>query len=215
MAQVTTSHFEIAKYWRDKFILPNGEITNLFEEGAIPVIIDIGEPCCWGCDRPVIGEAEKKRISTEENEVYLQKIWKDPTVKSKYERCHIIPGALGGEDKPENLFLMCEQCHFESPDTTNPKSFFRWVYSQRMKYVGGKLSPWYTIDKVSEELKRRGLVSVEELLSYNPNFLSIGQDLEEYMKHHVGLHCTHCSDSSLICGVADWIMKNFIQSSLR
>jgi len=32
---------------------------------------------------------------------------------------------------------MCESCHIESPDTTNPKIFFAWVIANREKYIGG------------------------------------------------------------------------------
>ena len=39
--------------------------------------------------------------------------------------------SLNGEDKPENYFLLCPQCHAESPDTTDAKLFFAWVRYKR------------------------------------------------------------------------------------
>lgn len=54
-------------------------------------------------------------------------------VRSKLNRCHIIPHSAGGEDNPNNLFLLCEDCHINSPDTSNQSNFFRWVYNRRMK----------------------------------------------------------------------------------
>ena len=47
------------------------------------------------------------------------------------EVCHIIPHSLGGEYKEENLFLLCNTCHKESPDVRDPKYFFEWVNSKQ------------------------------------------------------------------------------------
>ena len=60
-----------------------------------------------------------------------QKLYDSPKVKSEYNRCHIIPRQAGGSNDPSNLFLLCEECHEESPDTLNPKNFFKWVYKKR------------------------------------------------------------------------------------
>ena len=47
------------------------------------------------------------------------------------QRSHILAKSLNGEDKPENYFLLCPQCHAESPDTTDAKLFFAWVRYKR------------------------------------------------------------------------------------
>lgn len=43
------------------------------------------------------------------------------------ERCHIIPRSLGGSDNPENLFLLCRECHDDAPDITSKKFFLMWA----------------------------------------------------------------------------------------
>ena len=219
MAKVSTSHFKIADYWRDKYILPNGDITDFPEENALQIVTDFGEPSCWGCGKPIIGHYEKHLDEYMEDDLttHYKCIWNDPLVKKGYNRCHIIPGALGGGDCPNNLFLMCENCHTESPDTTNPKSFFRWVYLRRSKYNMGELSVPYLMDAVSMELKQRGLVSVEELLSTMTKFdcPTDKVSLEEYIEQNMGQHGVHSSESSRTCVIADWLMKTFLQASLK
>jgi hypothetical protein len=50
---------------------------------------------------------------------------------SKFERCHIIPRALGGQSDPSNFFLMCKRCHRESPTSANEDAF--WLYVNSVK----------------------------------------------------------------------------------
>lgn len=135
------SHFSIFDYWKDKKILDNGEIVG---KDTTPnqdyewVVWSDAEPSCWGCGLPVITKIEEE--SRPINECDIPLIWNDRNVKSALNRCHIVPHALGGSDTPDNLFLMCERCHCESPDTTNRHTFFRWVYRQRKTYSLGYLS---------------------------------------------------------------------------
>lgn len=37
------------------------------------------------------------------------------------QRCHIIPDALGGEDTPGNIVLLCKRCHAEGPNVRDPE----------------------------------------------------------------------------------------------
>ena len=212
---LSTSHLAIVKYWYGKSIKPNGDIIEGVSADAIPVVCDIGEPSCWGCDKLIIGDAEKHR-SDEDDEIYVKKVWSDPKVKSKFERCHIVPHAMGGGDEPSNLFLMCPSCHFASPDTLNPKSFFRWVYDQRSKFSGGKMRPQYALKELNKELNRRGLPSIEELFSsVEVELTGDASALKEYLKKHIGAHCRSYVDSSITCGTADWIINQYVSAVLK
>ena len=56
--------------------------------------------------------------------------WCCSNVKS-LEVCHIVPKSLAGYDKPENLFLLCRECHRNSPDCSDPEFFLQWIGIQR------------------------------------------------------------------------------------
>ena len=43
------------------------------------------------------------------------------------ERCHIIPDALGGEDSPHNIVLLCKRCHVDGPNVTDPEIMWDWI----------------------------------------------------------------------------------------
>lgn len=216
MANVTTSHFEIFDYWKDKIIERNGNVTTDISSPGVDVIVDWGEPCCWACGKPIIGHYEKHLADGED--IDFKKLWNDKYVKSQLNRCHIIPGSLGGKDEPKNLFLLCANCHEESPDTVNARSFYRWVYKMRReKMCCGELSPHYLLDKVSEELNRRGLPNLQELVG---EINSMGYKINtegvwDYIYKHMGTHGVHSVESSRICGVTDWFVHNYLNACLE
>lgn len=43
------------------------------------------------------------------------------------EIAHIVPHSLGGSSTPENLFLLCAECHILSPDAADPEFFYKWI----------------------------------------------------------------------------------------
>ena len=45
------------------------------------------------------------------------------------ERCHVIPDALGGEDKPSQYRLLCNDCHLENPNVNDPNAMDEWIRS--------------------------------------------------------------------------------------
>ena len=47
--------------------------------------------------------------------------------KTKLEKCHIIPKALGGSDQPSNLVLLCIRCHREAPNFPDPNFMWLWI----------------------------------------------------------------------------------------
>lgn len=48
---------------------------------------------------------------------------------AKLEKCHIIPHALGGDEKCDNLVLLCKQCHKEAPNINDKESMWFWIKS--------------------------------------------------------------------------------------
>lgn len=72
--------------------------------------------------------------------------------KRKLEKHHIIPKSLGGSDGPENLVLLCLQCHRNAPNVNNPQILWDWIREARepfkrelpeMPFSGHYDSYWY------------------------------------------------------------------------
>lgn len=43
------------------------------------------------------------------------------------QRAHIVPDSLGGFDSPDNLILLCDKCHSEAPNVTDPEIMWDWL----------------------------------------------------------------------------------------
>lgn len=215
-----TSHYRIFDYWKDKAILPSGEVTSMDDEsssGLEWVVSDWGEPCCWACGDPAINDEELIRFfdahQDTEDADFFKKLYGLKTVRHHLNRCHIIPNALNGPDSPENLFLMCEECHVLSPDTTNCAAFFRWVYDRKKRYTHGVMTPREMIERINKELSRRGLPSFVECMAMakSPYTLS---DIDEFMRDRVGFHCSRVVESSFVVGATDWILHDLVKHIL-
>ena len=50
------------------------------------------------------------------------------------ERCHVIPRAMGGDDRPSNFVLMCKGCHADNPDSRNADTFWAWFSKVRLEW---------------------------------------------------------------------------------
>ena len=55
--------------------------------------------------------------------------------ENNLDRCHIIPDALGGEDHPSNIVLLCKRCHSEGPNVNDKQIMWDWIRAYRI--------PWY------------------------------------------------------------------------
>lgn len=133
------SHYEILQFWKDKVITKDYEVKSINDievkdlENKF-VVFDCGEPECWGCGKPVYG-IEDILLN---NKSTLINIWNNDIVRGYLHKCHIFAKQFGGKESPNNLFLLCKECHKESPDTVNPKNFFCWVWNKRNNggYIG-------------------------------------------------------------------------------
>ena len=217
MGTVSTQHYKIFDYWKDKCITSSGEVVAGGSRGE-SVIIDLAEPNCWACGRRAIRKASvegalQKKCERENGEFDFRQLWDDSSVKSALNRCHIVPAALGGKDEPSNLFLLCEECHMLSPDTTNPANFFRWVYKRKQDCDDGKMSGRKILSELQSEFERRGVDLVNCLKDINNDFKY--NTLDDYLRKHIGLHASALSDSSFICGVSDWILSQWTKAILE
>ncbi|MEU2167918.1 HNH endonuclease [Micromonospora chersina] len=105
---------EIARWW-----LKN-------QDAAIPdkvFVYDLGEPSCFAC-----GWYDDSRPTYPE--VSLARAW----AKSRLQRAHLTPHALGGSNHPSNYLMLCKQCHDEAPDWRDPSMMLQWAKT-RVSYI--------------------------------------------------------------------------------
>jgi len=99
------------------------------------------------------------RINTALNDE-LPRCWACLKLKSRLQRCHIIPDFCGGSPKAENLILMCHGCHLDSPTMNHPDPI--WVWMNELKLwqdeVNFYLEKFIAQSKLSEQ-------GVEEVVS--------------------------------------------------
>lgn len=192
-----TSHRKIYDYWKNKAISEDGNEyidygcegcdTNLLNKvKSVAVVYDRGEPKCWGCGMDILIQSDDYEKRLQEN---VDSIWSYPEIHS-LQRCHIVPRQLGGEDTPSNLFLLCHNCHRESPDTSSRKQFLRWVYERRQK----PNSLFLYVEEAKEILKRVYGIN-------NPFFLDLFDKND--MKKHLGEHAGAIRHDSIVAYVVD------------
>lgn len=154
---------DIFEYWKDKAITEDGRIvTEIGYDGydekehdgieTIPVILDCGEPSCFACGASADFYGCKKYDEYLKDDV--KKLWDDSNVFHNFERAHILAKSLGGGDKANNMFLLCKECHRDSPDSIYTTEFFRWVFQKRKR--GGKFLELFR--EALEEIERRGIL---------------------------------------------------------
>ena len=214
-----TSHYSIFEYWKDKVITKEGEVLKWEDKGNRTdchlVILDQGEPCCWACGKYAVKDDELESFNKDPSvthDNYFKKLYSLPVLRSRLNRCHVTPRALGGEDSPDNLFLMCEECHALSPDTVNWAAFFRWVYDRNQRYVSGRMSGHEVYDRINEELNRRGFPDMIQCFSIVGDKLkdvdsyTLFKNMGEWIDSRINTHCTSYSETTLIIGCVDWIV---------
>lgn len=157
---LNTSHSAIFDYWKDKAITKDGDVVLDADkdEEKISVVRDWTMPRCFACcdcmfaDKKIDFNSEK---FTDKQNIFS--MWNYPEIKKNLNRCHIKPHSAGGNDEPRNLFLLCENCHIEAPDTGNPKNFFKWVYKRRKRglTINGFVIPEF-IEEFMQDCKEKG-----------------------------------------------------------
>lgn len=187
-------HYKIFDYWKDKAITEDGEVVDVDDErylnSSIEVVYDWGEPECFACRKlvaPVLDDKDYEQWL--EDDEGLKKIWNHRETRRNLERAHIIPHSLNGDESPQNMFLLCGQCHEESPDTNNPQNFFRYIYMKRK-------SPNKSI--------KRYMMFIEDCINRELNSTTYDEDK---MLENTSFHGGKMSDYTWAMGLADTCEK--------
>ena len=208
-------------YWKDKFI-KNGvvytrgsqEYKDLKDHSGWS-IVDWGEPSCWGCDRATVSSdqmCQDPDMSLKD----IANLWN----LSGAERCHIIPKAMGGSNTPENLFLLCHECHEKAPDTTNPEVFFKWVehrrqeWEEELKVTTKRLRTFIFQQELPTPFLRglafylcMGLKDFVETLLIDRSKTYLRDHLIEQINRRVGTHRSFLKDVSIWGAVCSWLKE--------
>ena len=109
---------QIIEYW-----FSNDGFKRMFKEHKdLACRLEYDIPHCFACNRTMIDLDNKKYKD-------LKNTSKNWDITSNLEKCHIIPFALGGNDDPSNLVLLCKECHKLNPNTKDEKLYWLWMKS--------------------------------------------------------------------------------------
>ena len=88
----------------------------------------------------------------------FRRCWCCGNERRKLQKCHIIPKALGGSNKPENIIPLCAMCHDKAPDVADKDHMFQWIKDQQNPLTGVGMGDRYEIFQTTNDLfKKRNL----------------------------------------------------------
>lgn len=186
------SRKQIAEYWIGKYISNDFKIIDFYEEGAELVITDPGEPECLACgmfNEKIYDNPNYDRLLNTENCMRIQNF---PEVRY-LQKAHIKSKMLGGENIPSNYFLLCKECHQESPDFADERYFYAYIrYVRKNKY------------KIMARRDRRIMQAIYEMAyQMNKNILTIDKGFDQFpfAVKKMGLHITNFSLYTYAAGI--------------
>ena len=167
---IETKHSEIAAYWMNKYIHPDGTVTKDKGHDGILVCLDIYEPECFICGKSPMNSPQ---FSLKRYEKLIKSddplnVWNIYSVKATLEKAHIIPYALGGKDTPSNLVCLCHRCHKNAPNTNDYNSFIRHLYKEKTSGRFALGISIETLEKIYDIMLESGL-TLEEIARFGPN----------------------------------------------
>lgn len=186
--------YKIYEYWRDKAITRAFQVKRLCdctpEDDEVQVTGAPDEIFCWACQIPPYAQGEHRKLSA---------LWNSDGL---LQRAHILASSKGGENLPSNMFLLCPQCHAESPDTTNPRNFFAWVYYKRT-HENFAMTMQKDFIKAAEILN----VDMRELETQLPTVQTAEElsYLREEMAHRCAMHGTFLAPMTKMMAMVDWM----------
>lgn len=193
---INLNRFQIFDYWKDYCIDKHGILHKEGDcpiEDSIPVVTDWEEQSCWGCGERI--PSKDGRYSTWVRKEDYWAIWNDGSPKITLERAHIIPDALGGLPRRDNLFLLCPVCHRESPDTLSKQMFFKWIYNTR------------SVGNAKKQCFRKALDILKSDYGISYPFFDTWDEIVK-VGNNIGSHTNFVVNSSYIYSIVCNALKN-------
>lgn len=192
-----TTKYEIFSYWQDKAITKEFQVKHIRdcspEDEAVRLIEFPDEICCWACGMPPYYSRHSRS---------LRALWNND---ASLDRAHILARSQGGGDQPENLFLLCPECHTESPDTTNPINFFAWVYYMRKH--GSYVTRWRRAMELAAKIRGVCLEDLCEFCRLEDLDLKRQTEWRRQLVNRTALHGTSISPLSKAMAYLDLLLE--------
>ena len=80
------------------------------------------------------------------------------------QRCHVVPAALGGSAQPDNLVLLCADCHRDAPDTADAAFMFDWMKARTLGRLPGIPLSLAAVRQMAEAAPEHAQERLEEAL---------------------------------------------------
>lgn len=100
------------------------------------------------------------------------------------QKCHIIPDSLGGSNTPDNLVLLCVECHKENPNVHDKKFMWEWLRKEAQPYYD---TYWHIraakeFEKIYGRENKFDIAAIEIAKKYNTFPIDIGNMMNEIDK---------------------------------
>ena len=132
---------QIVEYWYNQ----RNSITLFGNKFDLDFITDIGEPTCFICGCWWGTDYDNHNINATNQECF--NLWNKV---NKLQICHLLPKSLGGDTSPENLILMCSDCHTKTPDINNRELMLFYLINNKENWFND-LMPVF--DKLALQFK--------------------------------------------------------------
>jgi hypothetical protein len=112
--------YKVALYWMSREGIERSR--RFVDMNGLPAffVIDSGETYCFAC-------GWSRRFITGDKRPDSNGPLKDIWANEGLQRCHLVPYAKGGSDEPDNLVLLCQECHKDAPDCLDPDIVLAWI----------------------------------------------------------------------------------------
>lgn len=180
---LSTRKSAIARYWLDT---PAGIAR--FPEN--PALNDLYGPRCFACEAQSFRLAEYRLRESDP-----WSIWD----AAYFDRCHIVPRALGGEDDPQNLVLLCSTCHRDAPNVGEPQYMIDWMTAREYFWDRHTRLVWEAIE-IYDLHDQFEFVCAHRLDEHQ----AIYRDL---LRTWTGTHGIYVNDSTMMAATAEAIRR--------
>lgn len=92
---------------------------------------------------------------------------------NELEKCHIIPHSLGGSMWPDNLFLMCCDCHSDNPDSIHTELFFNYVRGRDLWFARDFMAMMLNLKKLNSNCSDEDRESFNRFFESEPTETTI------------------------------------------